>query len=159
MSSGCASRPPADAWRTPRSRSRPSPRPAASALRRRCAARFCARSRSLPRSTAAVSTAVRFTRSTRPPPERRSPPPNAIEGDHMDIAILIFDRLAALDAIGPYEVLSRLPGATVTFVAEQAGEKRTDPGPLALVADATLTELEHPEIVLVPGGPGQVALM
>ncbi len=77
----------------------------------------------------------------------------------MDIAILIFDRLAALDAVGPYEVLSRLPGATVTFVAEQAGPKRTDPGPLVLRADATLAELEHPEILIVPGGPGQVALM
>ena len=77
----------------------------------------------------------------------------------MDIAILIFDRLAALDAVGPYEVLSRLPGATITFVAEVAGPKRTDPGPLALTADATLTELEHPEILIVPGGPGQVALM
>jgi putative intracellular protease/amidase len=92
----------------------------------------------------------------------------------MDIAILIFDRLAALDAIGPYEVLSRLPGATVTFVAEAAGPPKpagdsplasipvsvsTDPGPLALVPDAALTELQHPEIILVPGGPGQVALM
>jgi putative intracellular protease/amidase len=77
----------------------------------------------------------------------------------MNIAILIYDRLAALDAIGPYEVLSRLPGATVTFVAEQAGEKRTDTGRLGLTADAALTELEHPEIVIVPGGPGQTALM
>jgi putative intracellular protease/amidase len=77
----------------------------------------------------------------------------------MDIAILIFDRLAALDAIGPYEVLSRVPGATVTFVAEEAGEKRTDTGRLGLIADASLAELQHPEIVLVPGGSGQVALM
>ncbi|HEY3865360.1 MAG TPA: DJ-1/PfpI family protein [Solirubrobacteraceae bacterium] len=92
----------------------------------------------------------------------------------MDIAILIYDRLAALDAIGPYEVLSRVPGATVTFVAEEAGEPKpgghspsasipvsvsTDPGPLRLMADASLAELEHPEIVLVPGGPGQLALM
>jgi putative intracellular protease/amidase len=77
----------------------------------------------------------------------------------MNIAILLFDRLAALDAVGPYEVLSRLPGATVTFVAEQAGEKRTDTGRLGLTADATLAELEHPEIVLVPGGPGQTTLM
>jgi transcriptional regulator GlxA family with amidase domain len=77
----------------------------------------------------------------------------------MDIAILIFDRLAALDAIGPYEVLSRLPGATVTFVAEQAGEKRTDTGRLGLTADVALGELEPPEILLVPGGPGQTALM
>ncbi len=39
----------------------------------------------------------------------------------MDIAILIYDRFTALDAVGPYEVLSRLPGWQVTFVAEQAG--------------------------------------
>jgi putative intracellular protease/amidase len=77
----------------------------------------------------------------------------------MNIAILLFDRLAALDAVGPYEVLSRLPGATVTFVAETAGPKRTDTGMLALTADASLEELAHPEIVLVPGGPGQTALM
>jgi putative intracellular protease/amidase len=77
----------------------------------------------------------------------------------MNIAILIYDRLAALDAIGPYEVLSRVPGATVTFVAEEAGEKRTDTGRLGLTADASLAELAHPEVVLVPGGPGQVALM
>jgi len=77
----------------------------------------------------------------------------------MDIAILIFDRLTALDAVGPYEVLSRLPGAKVTFVAEEPGPKRTDTGQLALTADASLTELKHPEVVVVPGGPGQTALM
>ncbi len=77
----------------------------------------------------------------------------------MQIAILIFDRLTALDAVGPYEVFSRLPGAEVTFVAQEPGPKRTDTGRLALVADASLAELPHPEIVLVPGGPGQVALM
>jgi putative intracellular protease/amidase len=77
----------------------------------------------------------------------------------MNIAILLFDRLAALDAVGPYEVLSRVPGATVTFVAEEPGPKRTDTGMLALTADASLADLPHPEIVLVPGGPGQTALM
>jgi putative intracellular protease/amidase len=77
----------------------------------------------------------------------------------MNIAILLFDRLAALDAVGPYEVLSRLPGAQVTFVAEQTGPKRTDTGQLALTADASLAELKHPDLVLVPGGPGQTALM
>lgn len=74
----------------------------------------------------------------------------------MDIAILLFDRITALDAVGPYEVLTRLPGATVTFVATEPGPKRTDTGFLALTADAALGELPHPEIVLVPGGPGQV---
>ncbi len=77
----------------------------------------------------------------------------------MDIAILIYPRFTALDAIGPYEVLSRLPDAKVTFVAERATPQRTDTGQLAVVADATLDELPHPDIVLVPGGPGQSALM
>lgn len=74
----------------------------------------------------------------------------------MDIAILLFDRLTALDAVGPYEVLSRLPEANVTFVATEAGPKRTDTGALALIADATLADLPRPDILLVPGGPGQV---
>jgi putative intracellular protease/amidase len=77
----------------------------------------------------------------------------------MDIAILIYPRFTALDAVGPYEVLSRLPDAKVTFVAEHASPQRTDTGRLALVADATLDELANPEIVVVPGGPGQAALM
>ena len=74
----------------------------------------------------------------------------------MDIAILLFDRLTALDAVGPYEVLSRLPDAKVTFVATEAGPKRTDTDALALVADATLADVPRPDILLVPGGPGQV---
>jgi putative intracellular protease/amidase len=77
----------------------------------------------------------------------------------MQIAILIFDRLTALDAVGPYEVLSRLPDAEVTFLAKEPGPKRTDTGQLALLADASLEEMPHPDIVLVPGGRGQVALM
>ncbi len=72
----------------------------------------------------------------------------------MEIAILIYPRFTALDAVGPYEVLSRLPGAKVTFVAEHAAPQRTDTTQLAMLADATIEELPHPEIVLVPGGPG-----
>ena len=77
----------------------------------------------------------------------------------MDIAILLYPRFTALDAVGPYEVLSRLPGAKVTFVAEHAGPQRTDTTQLAILADATIEQLPHPDIVLVPGGPGQTALM
>jgi len=77
----------------------------------------------------------------------------------VDIAILLFDRLTALDAIGPYEVLSRLPGAKVTFVATEPGVKRTDTGALGLMADAATADLPHPDILLIPGGPGQMALM
>jgi putative intracellular protease/amidase len=77
----------------------------------------------------------------------------------MDIAILIYDRFTALDAVGPYEVLSRLPGARVTFVAEHTGPTRTDTRRLTLLAETTIDDLSRPEMVLVPGGPGQAALM
>ena len=75
----------------------------------------------------------------------------------MQIAIVLYDRFTALDAIGPYEVLSRLPGARVTFVAERAGPVRTDSGMLTLIAERSLADIPHPDILLVPGGPGEVA--
>jgi transcriptional regulator GlxA family with amidase domain len=72
----------------------------------------------------------------------------------VQIAIPLFERLTALDAIGPYEVLSRLPGAEVLFVAAEPGSKRTDTGALALSADRGLNEVPQPDIVVVPGGRG-----
>jgi len=75
----------------------------------------------------------------------------------MDIAILLYDRFTALDAIGPYEVLSRLPGAHVRFVATDANPVKTDNGMLTLLPERTLVDMPEPEIVLVPGGPGEVA--
>lgn len=72
----------------------------------------------------------------------------------MDIAFLIFDRITALDAIGPYEVLSRLPDATVRFVAAEPGPKRTDTGFLTLVADYGLDDVVDPDVLVVAGGPG-----
>ncbi len=77
----------------------------------------------------------------------------------MNIAILIYDRFTALDAVGPYEVLSRLPDANTTFVAETAGLVRTDTRVIGLNADASIAEIPAPDILLVPGGPGQDALM
>jgi putative intracellular protease/amidase len=77
----------------------------------------------------------------------------------MQIAILIYDKFTALDAIGPYEVLSRLSGAEVVFAAERPGPVRTDTGMLAVTADVALTDVPRPDIVLVPGGPGQEAQM
>ncbi len=70
----------------------------------------------------------------------------------MQIAILLYEGLTALDAIGPYEVFSRLPDATVHFVARDVGPKRTDAGSLALIADSTLVMLPHPDILVIPGG-------
>lgn len=77
----------------------------------------------------------------------------------MDIAIPIFDGITALDAIGPYEVLSRLPRTRVHFLAVEPGLKRTENGMLALRADGTLTSMQHPDVVVVPGGFGTRALM
>jgi putative intracellular protease/amidase len=75
----------------------------------------------------------------------------------MKIAILLYDGFTALDAIGPYEVLSRLPDSSLTFVAQEAGPVRTDNGILTLVAESAIDDLVPPDIVLVPGGPGEVA--
>ena len=77
----------------------------------------------------------------------------------MDVATPIFDGITALDAIGPYEVLSRLPRTRVHFVAAEPGLKRTETGMLALHADATLSALAHPDVVVFPGGFGTRALM
>jgi putative intracellular protease/amidase len=77
----------------------------------------------------------------------------------VNIAIPIFDRLTALDAVGPYEVLSRLPGATVHFIAKETGPKRTETESLALIADRTLDELPDPEVIVIPGGYGTRQLM
>jgi putative intracellular protease/amidase len=70
------------------------------------------------------------------------------------ITIPIYDRFTALDAVGPYEVLSRLPGADVVFVAEQAGAVRTDTRALTLVAERALADVDACDVVVVPGGPG-----
>jgi putative intracellular protease/amidase len=72
----------------------------------------------------------------------------------MLITIPLFDRFTALDAVGPYEVLSRLPGAEVVFVAEEAGPVRTDTRALTLVAERALADVDACDVVVVPGGPG-----
>lgn len=77
----------------------------------------------------------------------------------MQIAILVFPRLTALDAIGPYEVLSRLPGAELTFVAPNPGELRTDTGRLGITADAALSDVTDPDVLVVPGGVGNRPLL
>ena len=77
----------------------------------------------------------------------------------MQIAILLFDHFTALDAVGPYEVLSRLPGAEVVFVGERTGPVPNEVGSLRQVAEATLVDVPRPDVVVVPGGPGQRAHM
>jgi putative intracellular protease/amidase len=70
----------------------------------------------------------------------------------MDIAILIYDGFTALDAVGPYEVLSCLPQAKVRFVAKETGPKLTHTNALSIVADYHLTDIPHPDVIVIAGG-------
>jgi putative intracellular protease/amidase len=72
----------------------------------------------------------------------------------MKIAIPLYDRFTALDAVGPYEVLQRIPGAEITWLAHEPGLVGTDTGQLHLQADAAFEELPDPDILVVPGGTG-----
>jgi transcriptional regulator GlxA family with amidase domain len=72
----------------------------------------------------------------------------------VQVAIALFPRLTALDAIGPYEVLQRVPELDLVFVGSERGTVRTDNGFLGLSVDATFDEVPNPNIVLVPGGVG-----
>ena len=76
----------------------------------------------------------------------------------VELAILLFDRVTALDAVGPYEVLQRVPGMTVRFVASEPGVKTTEDGSLKMTADTALDDAPSPDVVLVPGGVGEVAV-
>jgi putative intracellular protease/amidase len=72
----------------------------------------------------------------------------------MKIAIPLYDRFTALDAVGPYEVVQRLPGAEIVWLAAEPGLVATDTGQLRLHAGAAFEELPDPDIVIVPGGTG-----
>ncbi|MFB8180260.1 DJ-1/PfpI family protein [Streptomyces sp. NPDC055966] len=72
----------------------------------------------------------------------------------MQIALVVYDRFTALDVVGPYEILSRLPDAQLAFVAERPGPVSTDTGFLAVTADRALDEVPHPDLLVVSGGPG-----
>ena len=69
------------------------------------------------------------------------------------IAFLLYQQMTALDFVGPYEVLSRLPGAETRFVAAHPGAIRTDMG-LVVHAPDGYDDVPRPDIVVVPGGPG-----
>jgi putative intracellular protease/amidase len=75
-----------------------------------------------------------------------------------DIAILLFDNLTALDAVGPYEVLRSLPDSTLRFVAAEPGIKRTDHGALAILVEHSIDDVPNPDIIVIPGGRGEAAV-
>jgi transcriptional regulator GlxA family with amidase domain len=77
----------------------------------------------------------------------------------MQIAYLLYDRFTALDITGPHDVFNSVPGNEAIFVAEKAGPVRNESDTLSLVADASLDEVTSPDIVVVPGGFGNRALL
>jgi transcriptional regulator GlxA family with amidase domain len=78
--------------------------------------------------------------------------------DHLQVAIPLFDQCTALDAIGPYEVLQRIPTIDITFLGHERGEVRTENRMLGLTTDATFEDMPEPDVVVFPGGIGTRAL-
>lgn len=72
----------------------------------------------------------------------------------IQVVIPIFPRFTALDAVGPYEVLQRIPSIEVVFVGQRRGEVRTENGMLGVTCDATFDEVSAPDVVVFPGGIG-----
>jgi putative intracellular protease/amidase len=77
----------------------------------------------------------------------------------MLVAIPLFPRFTALDGIGPYEVLQRIPSIDVVFVGHQRGEVRSDNGMLGITCDATFDDVDSPDVVVFPGGIGTRTLI
>jgi putative intracellular protease/amidase len=77
----------------------------------------------------------------------------------INIVAVLFEKVTALDIVGPYEVLQRLPEATVTFVGHRKGEIRTDNGFLGLSVDATFDDIKMADVLIVPGGVGTRVLL
>jgi transcriptional regulator GlxA family with amidase domain len=88
-----------------------------------------------------IATATRLT-AQMPTSGRRS----------ADVVIFLYDRMTALDAIGPYEVLRCVPGVRVRFVAKTAGLVRPDSGLQMLNAEHGIGDVTSADILLVPGG-------
>lgn len=74
--------------------------------------------------------------------------------EQLRVAIPLFPELTALDAVGPYEVLQRIPTLHITFVGHRLGPVRTENDMLGLVVDAVFEEVPDPDVVVVPGGVG-----
>ena len=72
----------------------------------------------------------------------------------MRLSILTFDGMTALDALGGYEVLSRVPGLELEFVARERGVVAADTRRLGLLAYRSFDEVRATDIVYMPGGPG-----
>jgi len=78
--------------------------------------------------------------------------------DHLQIAIPLFPKYTALDAVGPYEVLQRIPNFDIVFVGHDRGEVRSENGMIGLSVDTTFEDVATPDVIVFPGGVGTRAL-
>jgi len=76
----------------------------------------------------------------------------------MQIVFLFYDGMTALDAIGPHEILCRLPGAKVQRAAQCAGKISTDSAGLMLNAEYCLSEISHADVLVIPGSGSATTL-
>lgn len=76
----------------------------------------------------------------------------------MQIAIVAYPGLTALDIIGPYEVLRCIPGAEIRFVWTETGPVVADSGVLMIGATHTLEETPAPDLVLIGGSAAATAV-
>ena len=73
--------------------------------------------------------------------------------------IPLFPQFTALDGIGPYEVLQRIPEIEITFIGHERGVVRSENGMLGIEVDATFEEHPRPDLIVFPGGVGTRPLM
>ncbi|GAA2239615.1 hypothetical protein GCM10010232_28180 [Streptomyces amakusaensis] len=97
----------------------------------------------IPAGTAAAETSTSAGREG----EARKP-------GQVDVAVLLYEGFTALDAVGPYESLCRVPGVQVTMVAVKAGPVLTDTRDMEIVATKSLRQVPRPDVMVIPGGGG-----
>jgi len=76
----------------------------------------------------------------------------------LQVAIPIFENMASLDLVGPYEILNSLPNVDVVFVSHKKGFY-SDLGSFTMEAKASFDEIPSPDVLVVPGGLGTRGLV
>jgi cyclohexyl-isocyanide hydratase len=76
----------------------------------------------------------------------------------LSVGCFIFEHMDQIDFTGPFEVLSRMPETAVRIFGKELSPVRDVQG-LRLTPDVTVAEVRTFDVLLVPGGHGQQALM
>jgi|SRR5215831_6774444 len=76
----------------------------------------------------------------------------------LSVGCLVFDRMDQIDFTGPFEILSRMPSTTIQIIGKEVEPVRDVQG-LRLSPDVRIAEARLFDVLLVPGGYGQQALM